>query len=79
MIAFWTGWSAMLLAVLPPLDGQAAIFFSAHMLQHELPMLVGAPLIHGARAALVEATLALESGPGKGTSVFLRRAVLPFH
>jgi putative membrane protein len=44
-IAFWIGWIAMLIAVLPPLDGLAAIFFSAHMLQHELLMLVGAPLM----------------------------------
>jgi putative membrane protein len=45
VVAFWAGWSAMLLAVLPPLDGLAALFFSAHMLQHELLMLVGAPLM----------------------------------
>jgi putative membrane protein len=43
--AYWLGWSAMLIAVLPPLDGLATLLFSAHMLQHELLMLVGAPLM----------------------------------
>jgi len=49
-VAFWTGWSAMLVAVLPPLDGLAVQRFSAHMLQHELLMLIGAPLLIAGRA-----------------------------
>jgi putative membrane protein len=44
-IAFWAGWTALLAAVAPPLDAAAATMFSAHMAQHELLMLVGAPLI----------------------------------
>ncbi len=48
--AFWTGWAAMLMAVLPPLDRLAVERFSAHMLQHELLMLVGAPLVIAGRA-----------------------------
>jgi putative membrane protein len=47
--AFWSGWAAMLVAVLPPLDGLAVERFSAHMLQHELLMLVGAPLMIAGR------------------------------
>jgi putative membrane protein len=47
--AFWCGWVAMLAAVLPPLDGLAAQRFSAHMLQHELLMLVGVPLMIAGR------------------------------
>jgi putative membrane protein len=47
--AFWIGWAAMLIAVLPPIDGLAQILFSAHMLQHELLMLVGAPLMIAGR------------------------------
>jgi putative membrane protein len=43
--AFWAGWSAMIVAIVPPLDGWAVQRFSAHMLQHELLMLVGAPLV----------------------------------
>jgi putative membrane protein len=48
--AFWSGWAAMLMAVLPPLDRLAVERFSAHMLQHELLMLVGAPLLIAGRA-----------------------------
>jgi putative membrane protein len=48
--AFWAGWMAMLAAVLPPLDGLAVQRFSAHMVQHELLMLVGAPLLIVGRA-----------------------------
>jgi putative membrane protein len=47
--AFFAGWVVMLIAVLPPIDGLAAVLFSAHMLQHELLMLVGAPLMIGGR------------------------------
>src|SRR5204862_4636282 len=35
----------MLAAVLPPLDSLAAQCFAAHMLQHELLMIVGVPLV----------------------------------
>jgi putative membrane protein len=48
-LAFWIGWAAMLVAVLPPLDRLAVDRFSAHMLQHELLMLVGAPLMVAGR------------------------------
>lgn len=44
-IAFWAGWAVMLTAVLPPLDRLAVLSFAAHMLQHELLMLVGVPLM----------------------------------
>lgn len=44
-ISFWVGWTAMLLAVAPPLDRAATLRFSAHMAQHELLMLIGAPLL----------------------------------
>jgi putative membrane protein len=47
--AFWCGWAVMLVAVLPPLDGLATQRFSAHMLQHELLMLVGVPLMIAGR------------------------------
>jgi len=42
---FWVGWAAMVAAVAPPLDTAAAQRFSMHMIQHELLMLVGAPLM----------------------------------
>jgi putative membrane protein len=47
--AFFCGWVSLLIAVLPPLDGLSTLRFSAHMLQHELMMLVGAPLVIAGR------------------------------
>jgi putative membrane protein len=43
--AFAAGWSALVLSILPPLDSMSLEFFSVHMVQHELMMLVGAPLL----------------------------------
>src|SRR5688500_1857116 len=43
--AFWIGWCAMVAAVAPPMDGAAAEAFSSHMAQHEMLMLIGAPLV----------------------------------
>src|SRR5688500_8550550 len=43
--AFWIGWSAMFAAVAPPVDAAAATAFSSHMAQHEVLMLIGAPLM----------------------------------
>jgi putative membrane protein len=44
-VAFWAGWAALVVAVAPPLDRLAALRFSAHMAQHELLMVIGAPLM----------------------------------
>ena len=43
-VAFGIGWCALMAAVLPPLDALAVQLFSIHMVQHELMMLIGAPL-----------------------------------
>jgi|tagenome__1003787_1003787.scaffolds.fasta_scaffold20979382_2 putative membrane protein len=43
--AFAGGWTVLTLALMPPLDPLGAKLFSAHMLQHELLMLVAAPLL----------------------------------
>jgi putative membrane protein len=43
--AFGIGWSTLALALLSPLDALGAQLFSAHMLQHELLMVVAAPLM----------------------------------
>jgi len=43
--AFAIGWSALVVSVLPPLDSLSLEYFSVHMIQHELMMLVGAPLL----------------------------------
>lgn len=50
-IALWRfycfvgGWAVLLLALVSPLDALGAALFSAHMAQHELLMLVAAPLL----------------------------------
>jgi cytochrome c oxidase assembly factor CtaG/cytochrome c2 len=43
--SFWAGWIALVVAVSPWMDRAAALTFSSHMVQHELIMLVGAPLV----------------------------------
>ena len=50
--AFWIGWTAMFAAVAPPVDAASAIAFSSHMAQHELLMLIGAPLMIAGRPIL---------------------------
>lgn len=45
---FCAGWSALAVALASPLDAMGASLFSAHMVQHELLMIVAAPLlVHG--------------------------------
>jgi putative membrane protein len=56
--AFAAGWLALLAALAPPLDRAAADSFAAHMVQHELLMLVAPPLlILGRPFAALAATL----------------------
>jgi cytochrome c oxidase assembly factor CtaG len=43
--SFWIGWAAMFAAIAPPIDAASATSFSSHMAQHELLMLIGAPLM----------------------------------
>jgi putative membrane protein len=42
---FAAGWAALVIALLSPLDALGSVLFSAHMVQHELLMLVAAPLL----------------------------------
>lgn len=44
-LAFFGGWLALLAALVSPLDALGSMLFSAHMFQHELLMLVAAPLL----------------------------------
>lgn len=44
-LLFWLGWLAAVLALLSPLDALGDELFSAHMVQHEVLMLVAAPLL----------------------------------
>ena len=48
-VCFWSGWLVLLASILPPLDSLALETFSAHMAQHELMMLVAAPLLIAGR------------------------------
>ena len=43
--AFAAGWLALVVALVSPLDALGGILFSAHMAQHEVLMLVAAPLM----------------------------------
>lgn len=43
--AFFSGWSALTLALISPLHRLGDVLFSAHMLQHEVLLLIAAPLI----------------------------------
>jgi cytochrome c oxidase assembly factor CtaG/cytochrome c2 len=43
--AFWSGWAALAFALLSPLHPAGEVLFSAHMVQHEVLMLVAAPLL----------------------------------
>jgi len=43
--AFATGWLSLVIALVSPLDALGGILFSAHMAQHEILMVVAAPLL----------------------------------
>ena len=47
--AFWTGWLALALALVSPLHWLGERLFAAHMIEHELLMIVAAPLLAYAR------------------------------
>lgn len=42
---FWSGWAVLTLALISPLHEMSEALFSAHMVQHELLMLIAAPLL----------------------------------
>lgn len=42
---YWTGWLTLFISLVTPLHGMGEVLFSAHMTQHELLMLVAAPLL----------------------------------
>jgi cytochrome c oxidase assembly factor CtaG len=44
-LAFAAGWLALFIALVSPLDALGGILFSAHMAQHEMLMIVAAPLL----------------------------------
>jgi putative membrane protein len=42
---FWLGWAALVFALVSPVHAWGSVLFSAHMTQHELLMLIAAPLL----------------------------------
>jgi putative membrane protein len=44
-ICFWSGWLSLVLALVSPLHPLGEVLFSAHMVQHEILMLISAPLL----------------------------------
>jgi cytochrome c oxidase assembly factor CtaG len=47
--AFWSGWAALVLALVSPLHELGEHLFAAHMVEHEILMVVAAPLLVLAR------------------------------
>ncbi len=44
-LCFWLGWTSLVLALISPLHPLGEVLFSAHMVQHEILMLISAPLL----------------------------------
>src|SRR5581483_3260610 len=44
MLCFWSGWLFLALALISPIHPLGEVLFSGHMLQHEILMLLAAPL-----------------------------------
>ena len=42
---FWAGWLSLVIALVSPLHPLGELLFSAHMVQHEILMLISAPLL----------------------------------
>jgi putative membrane protein len=61
---FAVGWIALAAALLSPLDALGEMLLSAHMLQHELIMLVAAPLLVAGRPLAIAAWAFRESRGG---------------
>ena len=45
MIYFALGWIALVIALCSPIHAWGSVLFSAHMTQHEILMLIAAPLL----------------------------------
>lgn len=69
---FWTGWSVLALALLSPVHAWGKALFAAHMTQHELLMLVAAPLLVLGRP-WVALAFALPSAEVRGIARQMRR------
>lgn len=70
--AFAAGWLVVAIALVSPLDALGGQLFSLHMVQHELLMMVAAPLLVGARP-LGAWAWALTAGQRRHVGAALRR------
>ena len=52
-VSFFAGWTSLVIALVSPLDALSEIYFSAHMAQHEILMIVAAPLMVFSRPLVV--------------------------
>jgi cytochrome c oxidase assembly factor CtaG len=44
-VSFWSGWASLMVALVSPIHPLGEALFSAHMVQHEILMLISAPLL----------------------------------
>ncbi|HEY4049162.1 MAG TPA: cytochrome c oxidase assembly protein [Acidobacteriaceae bacterium] len=51
-VAFAAGWTALFLALVSPIHRLGDVLFSAHMLQHEVLLLIAAPLVSASHPAV---------------------------
>lgn len=72
---FWTGWGTLVVALASPLHPWGQTLFAAHMTQHELLMLVSAPLLVLGRPWTV-ALFSLPSHEARWLSARWRRSVV---
>jgi putative membrane protein len=75
VLAFLGGWISAVIALLSPLDRLSDILFSAHMAQHEILMLVAAPLLVLGKP-LVVMLWAFGAGTRARIGAFVRRPVV---
>jgi cytochrome c oxidase assembly factor CtaG len=75
MVCFWSGWAVLVIALVWPLHSWSEILFWAHMTQHELLMLIAAPLLVLSRP-LVPMLWALPGPERRSTARFFKRTGL---
>jgi putative membrane protein len=73
--AFVAGWMTLVVALLSPLDEWSERLFSAHMVQHELLMVIAAPLI-AVSSSLIAYLWALPAGPRRRVMISIRQQPL---
>src|SRR5690606_7955650 len=73
--SFWAGWLAVVLALVSPLHWLGERLFVAHMMEHEVLMIVGAPLIAMSRP-IATILWALPSGARKRIEVWSKNHMI---